>query len=578
MQLDELLRHKQRRVFVRALDILPKSPEAVYDTIVARINNQASEDAILAYRTFSWIFYAREPISFGQLQYATAIQYGEKNIDPANGVEEDVLIAICEGLIIIDKRAQTVRFVHPTARAYFESRLEPARISEASVAMSCLTFLLSDNLAAFIAFEDGMAQVPFTAALSPGDLHVQSIDRTSDELSFFYYASRYVLIHSIAAELDDEVFALLTTVFRDASLFSRLLRLRHRRCDVTGINAVSHLHVQETLCIAASFGSTRLTEYLIRGDSSVNTRDSDGWTPLFAAAAGNSICAVKMLLERGADPAHSSFKRRHFHISGMQTDPYCHLPIHCAIIHGNVKMAQLLEQYGALLGTPKPTSQSIVHSLRLAILSRSRAMVQFVLDHGTEGINERDPFGQPPLHAAISASASEIVSMLLERGASVTEKNKEGRTPMELAICASSIGAAPDSEDASMQMCKVLSQYTPAGAEIVTSSFFYFNLLWMVRFRPKTLMQLKVHSWSNALNSENGLFEELWSELLDGSQNSACEAVQRDSKHDFTAEDFAESHILTFAAFRGWTILLKRLLEVAGGLNCNPSVANEALC
>jgi hypothetical protein len=223
------LRYRQRRIFVQASGELPRSPDAVYDTIMARIESQAAEDTSLALRILSWIFYAREPLSFGQLQYATAIQHGVKIIHEADCVEEDVLTAICGGLIVVDKQAQTVRFVHPTMRTYFENRLEKKSvISEASIALSCLAFFLSDNFAAITPHEDYIMQYPLPPAIIPSLSHDQRIETAtgSQEIFFLHYASRYTIAHSIVTEEDDDVFALLKSLSQDTSLLSSFVRLR----------------------------------------------------------------------------------------------------------------------------------------------------------------------------------------------------------------------------------------------------------------------------------------------------------------------------------------------------------------
>jgi ankyrin repeat protein len=100
----------------------------------------------------------------------------------------------------------------------------------------------------------------------------------------------------------------------------------------------------------------------------------------------------------------------------------------------------------------------------------------------------------------------------------------------------------------------------------------------MHHFRPKTLIQLKINLWNNAFNSNDGLFGDLWSELLDGSQGTCQKAVHHIKTQSFAAEDFERSNVLPFAAYRGWGEVVGQLLQVPDGLHCRSSAASRALC
>jgi hypothetical protein len=60
------------------------------------------------------------------------------------------------------------------------------------------------------------------------------------------------------------------------------------------------------------------------------------------------------------------------------------------------------------------------------------AAIQFGIEQGVD-VNAVDGNGQTALHIAAGQSSARIVSALVERGAKVDIKNKQGRTPLDLA-------------------------------------------------------------------------------------------------------------------------------------------------
>lgn len=73
-----------------------------------------------------------------------------------------------------------------------------------------------------------------------------------------------------------------------------------------------------------------LAEY--KADLNIETRMSDGWTPLFYASFNGFLQLTKVLLEAGADP--------------NRLDRLQNCPLHYAARFNNVKMARLLLEYG----------------------------------------------------------------------------------------------------------------------------------------------------------------------------------------------------------------------------------------
>ena len=138
---------------------------------------------------------------------------------------------------------------------------------------------------------------------------------------------------------------------------------------------------------AAALGDVdRLRTLLADDPALVDAYADDGFFPLGLAAFFKRPDAVRLLLDRGADPNQQS---RHAQIVVR--------PIHSAAADGG-----------------------------------STEIARLLLDAGAD-VNARQPGGFTPLHAAAQVGNEELVALLLEHGADPDARLDEGRTPADLA-------------------------------------------------------------------------------------------------------------------------------------------------
>ena len=71
--MDSLVGKHNRAAVRKALEILPKEVNATYDEAMERIERQNEDNKELAKHVFSWITYARRPLSVKELQHALAV-------------------------------------------------------------------------------------------------------------------------------------------------------------------------------------------------------------------------------------------------------------------------------------------------------------------------------------------------------------------------------------------------------------------------------------------------------------------------------------------------------------------------
>ena len=149
----------------------------------------------------------------------------------------------------------------------------------------------------------------------------------------------------------------------------------------------------------------------------------------------NAICG------QFGTPAVAALAGRHFEVAqilhrhGSSLDPRCDggcSPLHRAAYVGNCELVQVLLDYGVDVNAQDRTDAT---PLAKAVYGQHGA-VRLLLDRGADPNVpvKRDPFGLAiPLHHASVCGMVDIARLLLEHGASIEVKNKEGETPLDVA-------------------------------------------------------------------------------------------------------------------------------------------------
>jgi ankyrin len=212
-----------------------------------------------------------------------------------------------------------------------------------------------------------------------------------------------------------------------------------------------------------------LAGWLIEAGADPNIADHYGRTPLYAAIDMQTLepsvtrpapheadrltafDVARMLLERGANPnprLAGPLPGR-----GLSDDPDAVLrdgttPFLRAARTGDLGSLRLLLEHGAdpRLATANGATALIIAAglgwrFGLSQVSEQTAVetVQFCLKLGTD-INEANDRGETALHAAAERGGQELVRFLVEHGARLDAKDKNGHTPLDVAEGKSSLG------------------------------------------------------------------------------------------------------------------------------------------
>jgi ankyrin repeat protein len=212
-------------------------------------------------------------------------------------------------------------------------------------------------------------------------------------------------------------------------------------------------------------GHYDLARFLVEKGADVNLPDRAGMTPLYAAVdmrnmpppfgrpnptpmvVAASLDAMRMLLAHGANPnaaLKTPILKRGYNAGDRQLNEGA-TPVMRAARSADLPAMRLLVEHGAdvkLAQKNGTTALMLTAGIRTRTdedgtptreAARAVDAASFLLDHGAD-VNAVNAAGETAAHAAIRNVP--VLQLLASRGASMTVKNKQGRTPLEAAQAA----------------------------------------------------------------------------------------------------------------------------------------------
>ena len=200
--------------------------------------------------------------------------------------------------------------------------------------------------------------------------------------------------------------------------------------DGTDVNARNPQFGEPMLSTAALMGHTEIITFLLEKGADINARNGDGNTALHAAAFLGRAEAVELLMEHDVDVN----VRNNDGGSAMDSATldwgitqgilgFLQIEVDEAKVKaGRAKVVRLLT------GRMKNVSQS--HNLWKASAEGDLSAIKNALDNGSN-LNALDPqFGINPLGWAALSGQTDVAKLLLEKGATVNSRHRDGSTAL----------------------------------------------------------------------------------------------------------------------------------------------------
>jgi ankyrin repeat protein len=171
-----------------------------------------------------------------------------------------------------------------------------------------------------------------------------------------------------------------------------------------------------------------VTTFLNKG-ARVDAQDQRGRTPLYRAAGEGKEEAVRLLLDKKADPNQKA-------MDGTS-------PLLEAVTYNKMPVVKLLLERGATVDVTDAGANTplMVAAEGSAYLPNNAPMVETLLAAGAK-VDTQDQRGRTPLYRAAAEGKEDAIRLLLDKKADVNQKGNDGATPLFEAVANSHLGAA----------------------------------------------------------------------------------------------------------------------------------------
>jgi ankyrin repeat protein len=212
------------------------------------------------------------------------------------------------------------------------------------------------------------------------------------------------------------------------------------------------------LYLAAWSGQLHVAEWLVDRGADVNHRTKQGYTPLFACADRDHLAVVELLVVRGkcnVDALADDGTGALYHAAAKGYARVCRLmllhgadadaglagrwkPLHGAVFHTRIDAVRTLLDGDVDVDVNAAQTDSLkgYAPLHLAVARQKPfvAAIDLLLARAGINVDATTSTGQTALHLAAMWGHVGVCEKLVLRGASLSARNKKGRTPLEMAV------------------------------------------------------------------------------------------------------------------------------------------------
>ncbi|KAJ7019592.1 ankyrin repeat domain-containing protein [Mycena alexandri] len=402
-----------------ALKEPPKNLYHSYDIAMQQIEAQNEDNRKTAHSTLIWVVNAKRPLTVSELTVALAIKPGAQSLDEDYVLDIETVLAVCAGLVIVDKESSVVRLVHYTTHEYLDSiqaLLFPNAQTE--ITHTLLTLLnfdgYPDSSWMTLQIKDLPSLVEYSQyclahAAGQGEIHLRKVlleflggafpwkktlDWRWNSMPWNYVdwpSQPSVLWISAAANLVDTV---------KFCLDQASLQLNSEHPEIV---------------VASYYGHAEIVRILLEKGADVDAAGGFYGSSLQAAADRGHREIVGILLEKGANVYAAGGR---YGSSLQAAAAGGHTEIVCILLEKSANVDAAGGRYGS--------------SLQAAAAGGHTDIVGILLEKGADVNAAGGRYGSS-LQAAAAGGHTEIVGILLEKGANVNAGDGEGGSSLQAA-------------------------------------------------------------------------------------------------------------------------------------------------
>lgn len=198
---------------------------------------------------------------------------------------------------------------------------------------------------------------------------------------------------------------------------------------------------------AAYYGNASVFDYLLQKGADINAKDQRGLAPVWFTVSGQRPAMLRKLIALNADLSNKNSQGDNMLFRAIMTrnpelvqilldngfdakqkNAYNMTPIEHAAGMNSIEIINLLISKGADL-----RDSTRMPLLQRAAVSRGAEVLHYLLDRGFE-IDEADRNGRTPLMMAVDFGNMEAARALILRGANINVANSEGMVPIQIAV------------------------------------------------------------------------------------------------------------------------------------------------
>ncbi|KAI1772519.1 ankyrin repeat-containing domain protein [Hypoxylon cercidicola] len=255
----------------KALGELPDSAFEIFDAsarqLAQKINRGNDFESCLTKHIFTWVIHAKMELTADQICDSFAIQRSKGQHYQEHRPGKEHLIAVCNGLVIMDPENETLNLVHKSVQTHLQKHGIIPENASLEIGKMCLSCLLIDTC------------------------------DQEDEHSLLQYAAKYWWAHlgRQRQNLDQEAELLILKFLRDSPKLTRAFKAIEGDAtsafdNMTGLHAVVYFEILSW------------AKRLLDMDIDVNAQCSDDQTALHWAVRYGRCGILELLIEKSANP------------------------------------------------------------------------------------------------------------------------------------------------------------------------------------------------------------------------------------------------------------------------------------